>query len=364
MRYRTTTLLAYQPMPVAAGTLIVDIPITDVISAFHFHFAVQRGAGRQIGQCFDTFPKIELVDGSDVLMELSGAQMDAIHFFERRQLGNATVGEISGHLDHFYTAVYFGRWPYDQELALDPRKFVNPQLRITYNTFLYEATAGLIPSIAVFADIFDELRPSPIGFLQMREFYRYTQPAAIGFTWVNLPTDLVLRKIIVQPHLYGILPSRILTDARLDEDNMKRIPFDLLFMDWRAANAQEYGPVEQGISGTRQGAGFPLYNAVAEAPMPVWQEVEAAPVLQLIGAPGCELLMTDFIGDTTTFIGHTAGLLPYFSLCYQFGWEKDLADWYETKDIGTLRLRLNTTAAFPVPGPASIRVILQQMRRY
>ena len=360
MRYRTTTLLARQAMPAVAGTFIIDIPITDIITALRFHFEVTRTAGAQLAHGLDAFPRIEIVDGSDVLLELSAAQMDALHFFERRQLGNLTNNEFGAGTDEFYTGVQFGRWPYDQELALDPKKFVNPQLRITYNGALYEAGATAV-FVTVLADIFDELVPTPIGFLQNREFYRYT-PVANAFHWVNLPTDLVIRKLIVQAHAYTRRPVDSVAAARLDEDNMKRIPFDLLYEDWLAKNRQEYGPVEQGIAGLREGGAQPNYNAISEWPVALWQQLVALPTVFLLGANGCELTCTDGGAENTTYLGRITGHCPHFCLCYPFGDPKDLNDWYETAGIGALRLRILNGGT--IIATTTNRVIIQQMRRY
>ncbi len=224
MRYRTTTLLARQNLG-TAGTHIMDIPIHDIISAFRFHLEIQSVGAPHLAHGFDAVPKVEIVDGSDVLLELSMAQMDALHFYERRQLGNIWTGEyvpVAELPDEFFTAVYFGRWAYDEMYALDPGRFSNPQMRITFNAALYDALAVDL-FMTVYADVFDEYRPSPVGFLQNREFYRYT-PVANAFHYVNLPTDLVLRKLILQAHQYTKQPNASIAEARLDERTSHHMP--------------------------------------------------------------------------------------------------------------------------------------------
>lgn len=362
MRYRTTTLLARQAMPAIAGTQIIDIPITDIISAFRFHIEVLPDATKKLSHGLDVISKIEIVDGSDVLMELSAAQMEALHFYERGKLGNITVQDFGAVRDEFYTAVYFGRWAFDNDLALDPSKFENPQLRITYNGAVYNAgvAAGGI-HLSIFADIFDEFVPSPIGFLQHREFYRYT-PVANAYHYINLPRDLCIRKIFLQGHQYTRAVNDAIAEARMDENNMKRIPFDMLFEDWLAWDRQEYGPVEHGMAASREGGALPLYTAISTWPIPIYHEVNAAPVLRTIGVNGCQTILSDGGAETTTYIGRMVGHLPHFTLCYPFGDQKDLADWYETKDIGTLRLRILNGAT--ILAACTNRVILQQLRRY
>jgi len=354
--------MARQALPAIAGTHIIDIPITDIITAFRFHFEILPDATLKIGHGFDAFPRIEIVDGSDVLMELSAGQMDALHFYERRILGNLTVQDFGAQLDHFYTAVYFGRWPFDDQLALEPRKFTNPQMRITYDGALYNAgvAAGGI-FLTIEADVFDELAPSPIGFLQHREFYRYT-PVINAFHWVNLPTDLVIRKFMLQGYQYSQPTLSSFAAARLDEDNMKRIPFDKLQPDWLAWDRQEYGPVEHGMAASREGLAFPLYTGISDWPIPVYHEIAAAPVLRTIGMNGCFFLNSDGAAETTTYVGRMSGLAPHFCLCFPFGDKNTIDDWYETAGIGTLRLRI-LNGAVAMPG-ATNRVILQQLRRY
>lgn len=361
MRYRTTTLLARQSLGVA-GTHIIDIPITDVISAFRFHLEVTRTITLQLAHILEAVSRIEIVDGSDVLMQLSAAQMDGLHFYERGKLGNLNINEFGAGTDEVYTAVYFGRWPFDPELAFDPKRFTNPQMRITFNAATYEANATAL-FLTVSADVFDEYVPSPIGFLQNREFYRYT-PVASGYHYINLPTDLVLRKLIVQSHSYTHTTNQGVAAVRLDEDNMKRIPFDLLHEDWLASISQEFGIANHGIAGLREGGDYPLYHAIADWPVAVWEEIGDGPRCRLIALNGCKLTLTDVGGgEATTFIGRISGHAPHFCLCYPFGYQKDLADWYETKDIGSLRLRI-LNGTIPAPAPYSTRVILQQLRRY
>ncbi len=277
-------------------------------------------------------------------------------------MGNYNTQEFGAGTDVFETAIYFGRWPNDPELAFDPKKFVNPQLRITYNAVTYGVGATDL-FMSVFADVFDEYVPSPIGFLQHREFYRYT-PAVGAYQYINLPTDLALRKLIVQAKRYTSPPQSGLAAARLDEDNMKRIPFDMLYEDWRAHNRQEYGPAEQGIAILREGGDQPLYHALTDLPVALWEEMATPSILALIGANGCQLTTTDGAAETTAAIGRISGLAPYFCLCYPFGDQNNPADWYETRDIGALRLRLLGASA-PLFAPNfSNRVILQQVRRY
>jgi len=349
-------------MPAIAGTHIIDIPITDIISAFRFHLEVTPDATLKLSHGFDVISKIEIVDGSDVMLELSAAQMDALHFFERGKLGNITVQDFGAVNDEFYTAVYFGRWPFDDQLALDPSKFSNPQMRITYNGATYNAgvAAGGI-FLTIEADVFDEFVPSPIGFLQHREFYRYT-PVANAFHYVNLPTDLVIRKFILQGHQYTRATNDAIAAARLDEDNMKRIPFDKLFEDWLAWDRQEYGPVEHGMAASREGGAFPLYTAMANWPIPVYHEVNAAPVLRTLGVNGCQTTLSDGGAETTTYIGRMIGHCPHFCLCFPFGDKNNLNDWYETENIGALRLRVLNGAT--ILAACTNRVILQQLRRY
>jgi len=360
MRYRTTTLLARQAMPAAAGTMIIDIPLTDIISRFRFHLEVQRGATLQLTHGFNAVSRIEIVDGSDVLMSLSMAQMDALHFYEKRELGNVYNNEISGFLEHYYTQVEFGRWLHDELLALDPSKFANPQMRITYNQVVYEAGATAL-FMTVMADVFDEMVPVPIGFFQDREFYRYT-PVANAFHYVNLPTDLTLRKMYIQSYSTARAPSDGMAGARLDEDNLKRIPFDMLYNDWAAYLRAEYGECHQIIAGTREGGAFPNYIAPCEHISTMWESVLVAPAMFLIGNNGGQLTLSNGGVETDTYMGHANGVIPYFVLAFPFGYEKDIEDWYDTSRVGSLRLRILNGAT--IVADTFNAVILQQLRRY
>lgn len=360
MNYRTTTVLARTDLG-QSGTKVIDIHLRDVISAFTFKIEATVVNTTWLAHLLDCVSKIELVDGSDVLESLSAFQMNGLHFFETGKLANHHVLAFYSTTVANYTAMLFGRWMHDPELAFDPTKFTNPQLRITYDATAVMALATKV-YLTVLAECFDEKVISPVGFLRNTEHYRYS-PTEDAYKYVDLPTDLVLRKLIVQPKSYGLLPSRSLAEVRIDEDNLKRIPFDLDYENLRALQKQNFGIVDYPFScATHQTAAYPIYNPVADMSGATALNVTGVLAVQLIGQAGCKLIL-ETAADTDTIFGRGYGIIPCFMICYPFGDQKDIADWYDITRLGSLRLRIKDG-----PGaeaiPCTTRVILQQLRRY
>lgn len=357
MKYRTTTILARSDLG-ASGTKVIDINLRDVVSALIFRIEATVVNTIWTGHLLDCVSKIELVDGSDVLCSLSAYQMDGLHFLDTGELASLEVEAFYDTTLDAYTAMLFGRFMHDTELAFDPKQFNNPQLRITYDATTVMALATNV-YLTVLAECFDEKVVSPAGFLRNTEHYRYTS-VADTYQYVDLPTDLPLRKLIVQPKRYFWAPVSTLAEVRIDEDNLKRIPFDLDYAHLRALMSHQFGEVEYSFACVGHvDPAWPIYTPVADMGPVECMDVTNVAAIRLQGQAGAYLAIHANVTTDSVF-GRGHGRIPCFMVCYPFGDQMDMADWYDVTKVGSLRLRIKDGAV----APASTRVILQQLRRY
>lgn len=195
MNYRQAVLLDAETAN-TAGTKTISKLGVDVISQILIQLKCTNNGSAPTAHPAKAISEIELVDGSDVLWKLSGIQQQALQFFQK---GRPSVDIISYVDDNICVAMMelnFGRWLWDEEIAFDPTRFQNPKLKITHN----KASGGSTPDAAtleVVANVFDELKPSPVGFLSAKEHYAYSLTSSAK-EYVDLPTDMVMRTLMLQ----------------------------------------------------------------------------------------------------------------------------------------------------------------------
>lgn len=357
MNYRTVTILASEALG-ASGTKIIPLNIKDPITALIFNYTYTVGAGVRLLPEPDAFTKIELVDGSDVLMSLSGTEMAAMHFYDGHPFINLGASNIQSTSGHGMLRHYFGRFFRDPVLAFDPTKFRNPQLKISWDVTDIEANATDL-TVTVLAECFDEKLISPVGFLQSREFHSYS-PGASEHEYVDLPTDLLLRKLFLQTKEFGTSSSGLLTSLKLSEDNDKRIPFDILRANLENKCGIEFGICHQNTYCQPLGVADPIFCAPAAWIMLGLLDTTATRAIQFHGVTGGRITL---VGDTSTDVltGSISGILPYYVYCIPFGEGGDIEDWYDVTKVGSLRLDIESGAD---AAGAIFNTILQQLRRY
>lgn len=360
MNYRNTEILDAKTLT-GAGTETIDLNVKDVISRLTLQWIVTK---TKISM--DTYPhaditKIELVDGSDVLHSLNGGQNQALVIYDRR-VSTVNHGQyINANSQRSIYGIDFGRFLYDKELALDPKQFRNLQLKVTFDSNLSDTgvTSG---TLEVWADVFDEKAVSPQGFLMSKEVFSRTPPAA-GYYYVDLPTDFLLRKLLIQGYRSAYEPWYQVSEARLSEDNDKRVPFDVNLEVYHQLRQAVDVPVEETVVLQGSGGGEDHYGI----PTNYWANlvglgaaVGTAPGFGSNGRGGYNLVKSGTGG--TQISGLHRGWLPNHCFQFPFGDPQDINDWYDLSKIGSLRLRLKAGTGGAASG--TVAVILQQLRRY
>ena len=358
MNYRQVKIHAAETLG-ASGTKIIPINVKDPITRITIQGYVTVGVAPRLAPIVDALTKVEIVDGSDVIYELSGSEIVAASFYEGHKHISFHEWNIPSVASEFCVDLYFGRFIGDPLLAFDPTKFSNPMLRITWDCTKPSAAAAVI-ILEVDAYCFDEKIISPIGLLRTTQHQSYTGGVST-YEYVDLPTDLPIRKLYLQTKQYGVAVASVFEGAKLSEDNDKRVVFDMDAHDWKFKMSHEFGYCSQNWWAYPTGVGLgEWFPAPAEDMMVVGVTTMDMVAFMINETRGCRALALS--ADVTALLqGHAKGTIPYWVWCFPFGLQQEIDDWYDVTRVGSLRLRVKSGT---VGTSTTYNTILQQLRRY
>lgn len=360
MNYRIAQLLSPEDLG-PAGTKTIDIDLDQPISRLEIRFKVTKGLDYMTAPGPANLTKIELVDGSEVLHSLTGYENQALAYYNRPGVLMGHGQELTGNSEMNLFAIDFGRHLWDTQLAFLPGRFRNPQLKITYDEDVSD-TSATVNEMEVLAHIFDEKQVSPIGFLRAIEEYSYTLGADNSYETIKLSEDLVIRQILVRAYQDAYEPWYSIDEARLDENNLQRIPFDFTSLEKYFRMMKGTWPIiVYPFQGRAAAAGKVFYVPMTQywaGPQAQQQSGSAVPYFNAANTRGGKL--TALAASTVDIDALASGWLPWH--CYQFpmGMQQEIDDWYNPSGKSPrLRLRASTGAT-----SSTGQVILEQLRRY
>ena len=338
-----------------AATLTQDIDIADPISRLSFKFNIANHGTTPvlIGHPARAVKKIAVMDGSHIITSLSGEQMLAANYYDRRTSPQSYVNGVSGTQSYFTCGIDFGRYLYDPELALQPGAYDNLQLQITFDKALYESSATAM-YMTIMADVFDEKSISPKGYLRRYEATTWT-PSGTATEYVNVPNDLPIRKL---------LPVGYATDAhfraqihswKLSEDGDKKVPFHTNSRSYMS-QMQAYLPpifetiVYVGSASTEIIRTMPSYENVFVC------EGTIAPDNWLTSYVA-DVLTMDATASTSRVEGFAKGWIPFHTFEILMGQHDEIDDWYVAGN--TKKLEFQATASTPGTSPVGALVMEQ-----
>lgn len=356
MNHRLVTLEALTTYS-ADTTRIIDINLVDPISALIFDLEVHNSAaGSMTNHPVACMTKVELVDGSNVLFSLSGPELEALDWYEHKTFRSNYNYALAGSYVCRFIGYQFGRYLWDPRFALDPKRFANPQLKVSLD---YDA-GGLSPTynkLGIWAAVFDQKAVSPEGFLMTKEIKSKTETGA-GHDYTDMPLDYPYRKLLIRSQKAGTEPNALLSNFKLSEDHDKRIPYNHGTEDILRAIMAQYPPVEETyffaldtsqrylmIAPTTRVTGWDT----------VWGETSVARAPALYDGDGGRLKVIAGVVGLNDMIG-VQGWLPHGTWAIPFGDQDDPADWYNVSGIGSLRLDIT------VVGAETHQIIGQQLR--
>lgn len=361
MRYRYATVLAQTSLG-AAGTEVIDLNLKDPISRLDIDYKPTLADPAMLRALAANITKVELVDGSDVLHSLEGRENQALCIYDRRLKTMNSAMLWNGAPAHATLGIDFGRFLYDPELAFDPTRFRNPQLKITHNKALIGASTAT-HYLEVFAHCFDERTITPIGFLMAKNHHIWTPGDDDAYSYVDLPTDLPIRQLLIRGYAAEKDPTDVVDHFRLSEDNDKRIPFDMnleayvnrMKSVWQVLQDGliEYictdGTYDKFVTPTEE---FTSYLAGVEG---------AAAYAGYSGNIKGGYVQRRCNVGTHGSVGIVTGYLPHHCIQIPFGDQRDMGDWYDVTQYGSVRARYQAAGDY---SGAEISTILQQLRKY
>lgn len=357
--YRIATLLPEESQT-AAGTKTIDLNITDVISRIEIKLDRLAASNTFAGHPSADVTKIELVDGSDVLFSMTGAECQALNIYDRQcpTMVEGTFINANDIISRY--GLDFGRWLWDPLLALDPNKFRNLQLKISHT--LVNCNASCVSgTVEVRAWVFDEKKVTPSGFLMSKELYSYTCGAANSYEYIELPTDYPIRKLLIRGYYAGTQPADSVTEFRIDENMEQKIPIDMGTETYYSFMVgTRWKPVVESLQAYTAGSNNYFYIT----PTWYWSMTALAPgdenhVWMGYAPAGGKCNIKG--AASTSFSAVVTGYLPNHCIEVPFGDSSDVSDWYNVTSKSMVRLRLKA-GGNGTNGTA--QVVLQQLRRY
>lgn len=358
MNYRTVYITEDKDLG-TAGTDRHELFIEDPISRLHFiaNVTTDTGVPTAVAHPVSTIEKIELLDGSDVLMSLTGQQAMAAAFYDRRELPLSYYADGQALQAYFDLTVDFGRLLWDEELAFDPTKFKNPVLNVEYDKLNMDASASAM-TYCILADIFDEKTISPQGFILRKEVESWT-PTNSAHKYITMPNDYVMRKMFLRGYSTDKMPRDGITNVKLSENQDKKIPLDMDTREYNKIIANLYPKVrEQFKFEVASGTEFTAFPAPCyEKTCYMQSELVYAHSMTLESCQNL-VIQNEAAGILT---GEVQGLLPFMTYCFDFGVQNDIEDWYDVRALGNLKL--DVTAGTVGSSPEN-QLFLEQLRPY
>ncbi len=303
--------------------------------------------------------RIQVVDGSEVIMDLSGKQAVALAYYHYKQV----TPQILNYIDNNYCGVTcripFGRYLWDPELALDPVRFKNLQVIVTtdLNGGGGAPDAGILE---IAANIFDGKKINPRGYLKAREHYKYSVVAS-GEHTIDLPVDRIIKMIMLQGDYKDTSLSQQINKIKITEDNDKKVPWNNNTVDILQMLAATLPAWQEKIrfNGTTSAVEFFIT-----------QFYEAAAVLGGIMATPNYGSATQSDGGTMDIDmsaagecdGLTFGWAPHGCIGLECGDEWDVEDWFNPTGVHELKAKL--TAGSSASSSGTNKVVVQQLMGY
>jgi len=357
MNYRHAVIMSETDLGGTATKTIDNLGV-DPISRITIVFRPVGGSNDAVAHPAASISKIELVDGSDHMFSLTGYQTQAINIMRAKKPHPQVIHFFTGGTPQVAFHLDFGRYLWDEQLAFDPTKFKNPQLKITHNEEAWDASCGS-HGMSVHAHVFDQKAISPMGFLMYKEVKGYT-PVSDADEETNLPTDFPHRALFIQGFCSGGGLRAIVKEVRLDEDNDKRVLIDGDVDLLRNYLDDFWGDAVDTIIATIAATSTVLYctphNHCTVVGMNDQVDKDVAG-RDLSGGKFWVEAEGAGLGNITV-----RGKNPHGVMGIPFGRQDVIEDWFDPTTVGKLRLRIkggpNSSSSY------ANRIVCEQLRSY
>lgn len=360
MNYRLSTVQEIKTYT-SDQTEIIDLDVVDPISQLLIQLDVDCVGDIATAHGIACLTKIEIVDGSDVLYSLSGYEAEAVDIYHNKVMRSNWNAYLTGLGVQRFIGINFGRHLWDPELAFDPKKFKNPQLKLTLD---YNAggNAPVQNKLKVWAAMFDQKAVTPIGFLMHKEIKDYKATAS-AHEYTDLPRDYPYRKLFIRQMEAGAEPCQNLANFKLSEDQDKRIILNHGTEDILRMICQQNPQLIEQIMFAAAAVSRNVFTTVSEratATFADWATTASGASYASYGSAGGRMAV--IASSAQNAIAIVAGWLPHGVWEIPFGLQDVIDDWYDVTKVGSLKLDI--TGAAGLAGTETVQIFLQQLRKY
>jgi len=361
MNHRLSTILPLSTYT-SDKTEIIELDMADPISQITIFLDVLGAADAATAHAIACLTKIEIVDGSEVLYSLNGYEAEAVDIYHNRAMRSNWNPYLNTLPVQRFIGINFGRYLWDPLFAFDPKKFRNPQLKLTLDIDA-GGNSSAQNKLQAIAALFDQKAVEPIGFLMHKEIKNYTIGAS-SHEYTELPRDYPYRKMFIRNLEAGTEPNSNIANIKLSEDQDKRVVLDHTPNDiFRLQGGDPLQLIEQIMFAANTATCY-VYTTVTEratATFCTWASALGTGTFASYGSAGGR--MTVDAGANENAVAIVAGYIPHGVFEIPFGDQMDPADWYDvTKGIGSLKLDI--TGGSGAAGTETCQILLQQLRRY
>jgi hypothetical protein len=298
-----------------------------------------------------------------VIASLSGLELQALNFFDR---GVMPYNNISLTVGGYFEAAFgldFGRWLYDPLYALDPKRYKNLQLRITWDEDACN-TSVVVNEFAVYAHIDDNPGAAPIGYLKPWE----VKSIAMGTSthdYCDLPTDHPIRRLLIRAWSTDHDPVLCLSNLKIDCDNGRFIPYDVpvnsldkILRDY--PDIQEAYTLDNAVTAKTLYANLShhLYIAI-DYDATVFVTAQSKFALPTITGAKIALAASVDIKGLTAIV---SGRAPHNCIPLDFGDMDSPDSWLDVTRFGAVKL--DTTFSSDADSGDTLMVVAQQAKKY
>lgn len=223
MYYREVEVLRAEAIN-TAGTRTVDLNITDPISKLSVIWKKFNTDSAPKGHPGSIVKNILVCDGGDVLFSMNGSHAQSMAYYTENKQPASIINYVINECSVQCAEIKFGRWLYDELLALDPAKYSNLQIKVEHDLAL-GGSLGVEATLSIYAHCFDEKKISPVGFLYNKEIYTFL-PTAGGWFYADIPTDHPVRAIMFGAENEYDAANFVFDELILTEDQGKHILID------------------------------------------------------------------------------------------------------------------------------------------
>jgi hypothetical protein len=356
MNYRQSNLLAATSIT-TAGTYVLDLNVQDVISRINVIVRLTNSSWTPTGHPALVVTQMDLVDGADSLFSMRGVYAQAVAWYQTKIQPFNYINYTDNGLAVASCPIWFGRYLYDPELALDPKRFTNLQLKIQHNYL----AGGAVPDAAtleVWADLFDEKPVSPRGFLSSKSHWTKTLVASTT-DYVELPTDYPIRLVMPAAFSNSEEPDINIDNIKITEDFDRKIVLEAGTLELLQMYENAY-PVFQEYGEGRTLAANNVSFFVTPCKDVQLSAQPSQDTDNYINFPWSGGNSRYIMGSATSTIQlGIIGRCPHGVIPIPMGRQDMIEDWWDVTKLGSARIKMVTGAG---DTSAYYELLLQQLR--